>query len=266
MGRARTRLVQSLTSLHLFATDRRFQGQSWGPLLRGWLSQRCEFRNCHCKAIANRLRNGLVRRVRLNSTALPLKRTAVSQVVKKMSSISQASDPPTAPRFNPDRIGIAASVFCAIHCIATPLLILCSPSIARAWAHPASHWLVALLVVPLALVMLARGYRRHGRAWIPVTGGLGVLFVVLGAIIPFSGAGKEGKGLVYIPAGAQAETVASCSDSCCPAVSIDESGITSLTIPYASIVTTLGGLALILAHAGNLRCCYSCSRCNSTPT
>jgi hypothetical protein len=190
-------------------------------------------------------------------SALPFKRR------QSMSSITQSPDLPTAARFNPDRVGIVASVFCAIHCLATPLLILYSPSIARAWAHPASHWLVALLVVPLAWVMLARGYRRHGRAWIPVTGGLGILFVVGGAMIPFSAVGKEGEGLVYTPAGAQAETTAFCVDSCCPAVSLDESGITSLTVPYASIITTLGGLALILAHAGNLHCCTACSRCKS---
>ena len=49
-----------------------------------------------------------------------------------------------------DRLGIAASTACTIHCLVAPLLFLFLPRLADVWAHPASHALVALFVLPMA--------------------------------------------------------------------------------------------------------------------
>ena len=83
-----------------------------------------------------------------------------------------------------DRIGVFASVLCAIHCAATPFLLLFLPVFGKVWAHPASHWIMALLVVPLAAVTVAKGYKQHRRRWVIVSALLGIGFVLLGAAAP----------------------------------------------------------------------------------
>lgn len=62
---------------------------------------------------------------------------------------------------DPDRIGVAASILCAIHCAVAPVLLLSLPAFGRIWAHPASHALVAVLVIPLAIFAIRKGFRRH---------------------------------------------------------------------------------------------------------
>ena len=83
-----------------------------------------------------------------------------------------------------DRVGVIASVLCAIHCAATPVILLFLPVFGKVWSHPASHWLMALLVVPLAGVTVATGFKRHRRKWIIASGVLGIVFVLVGAAAP----------------------------------------------------------------------------------
>ena len=51
-----------------------------------------------------------------------------------------------------------------------------------------------------------------------------------------------------------------CVDECCPSLVADEEGKMRLNVPPASIVTMLGGVALIVTHVGNLCCCPGCRR------
>ncbi|MDA7526542.1 MerC domain-containing protein [Verrucomicrobiales bacterium] len=80
---------------------------------------------------------------------------------------------------------------CAIHCAATPLILLLLPVFGRFWAHPASHWLMALLVVPLAAVTVFTGYKVHRRKWVLATAVLGILLVLFGAAAPSFERGSE---------------------------------------------------------------------------
>ncbi len=187
------------------------------------------------------------------------------------------------PGSHPDRIGVAASVFCAIHCAATPLLLLFAPAFGQLWAHPASHWIVALLVVPLAGVMVVHGFRRHRRIPVLAAGIVGMALVVAGAAVPYWEMDKQtangAAASVSEPADAFRVTTAGggspcesagcdeldvCQaaappvDTCCPSLGVDESGKTKLVIPLASVVTTLGGLLLIATHLGNLCCLSTC--------
>ncbi|MEM7698621.1 MAG: MerC domain-containing protein [Verrucomicrobiota bacterium] len=191
-----------------------------------------------------------------------------------------------------DRVGVWASILCAIHCAVTPVLLLLAPAFGEIWAHPASHWIVALFVVPLALVMLVRGFRVHRKAWIVFSGILGVIMVMIGAIVPYveepTPAPKaatnveegevftwsvgepfpvddssEGSDEVFVwtkgeemPGLAASDSDAGvCLDACCPSFVTDADGNVSLHIPTASVVTTLGGFALICTHLGNLCAC-----------
>jgi len=198
----------------------------------------------------------------------------------------------SSPRSHPDRIGVAASVFCAIHCAATPLLLLFAPAFGQLWAHPASHWIVALLVVPLAGVMVVHGFRRHRRISILAAGIAGMALVVAGAAVPYwemdkqeadaplaaavsepveaimvttaglgspcKSAGCDELAVCQVAAAASRPAVAPPADTCCPSLGVDESGKTRLVIPLASVVTTLGGLLLIATHVGNLCCLSTC--------
>jgi len=83
-----------------------------------------------------------------------------------------------------DRIGVAASVLCAIHCGLAPVLLLALPAFGEIWAHPASHTLVAILIVPLAIFSIRKGYRQHRRRWVALVAATGILCVLVGAALP----------------------------------------------------------------------------------
>lgn len=188
-----------------------------------------------------------------------------------------------------DRIGIVASTLCAIHCAVTPLLLLILPTFGKIWSHPASHWGMALVVVPIAIAMMTAGYKRHRRKWIVAIGALGIALVLAGAATPYLESDKteplpsneaaaaaesdeevftwkKGEELpevddapfVYVAGDELPE--AGCVDNCCPSLVKDENGNLRLHIPLASIITTLGGIALIVTHMGNLCCCATCRK------
>lgn len=206
-----------------------------------------------------------------------------------------------------DRLGVFLSVLCAIHCALTPPLLILLPTFGKMWSHPASHWGMALFVVPIAVFMLRTGYLRHGRKWIVATGTTGVILVIIGAILPYvetsaaphdtevAAESAEVKSeeaevnleeeevftfvvgeldsdqdddvFVYVKGEEMPETSCTgcqsdggCQDNCCPSLVTDENGNVRLHVPPASIVTTLGGLSLIITHIGNLRCCPACRR------
>ena len=147
-----------------------------------------------------------------------------------------------------DRLGIWASVGCTVHCVIAPLLFLLVPTFAGVWAHPASHALIALLVLPLAGTVLLRGYRAHRRRWILTTTLLGALAIVVGCILPYAAPENHGATESAVaPSGA-----VSCT--CCPQLERTEEGEFELELPPASIATILGSVLLVASHSGNLMC------------
>lgn len=146
---------------------------------------------------------------------------------------------------NLDRTGVFASVFCAIHCAVAPILLIAAPTLGGLWVHPASHLAIASLVLPVAAFALRRGLKTHGRRWVGILGGLGIALVTVGAVLP------------YVTPPAHRSECGHC-DQCCPSFVVDETGAEVLNIPPASIITLLGGIALVTAHVANLRCCARC--------
>ncbi|MFC7338344.1 MerC domain-containing protein [Haloferula chungangensis] len=159
---------------------------------------------------------------------------------------SAAKSATKAPSKRNDRIGVIASALCAVHCALTPVLLLALPSFGQIWAHPLSHWAAALLVVPLAAWSMLKGYPRHRRKWVVAAGMSGIALVLLGAAAPW---------LFSDPAPA----AATCTDACCPSTYLGDDGSQRLHIPLASILTTIGGLFLIISHIGNLCRCKCCA-------
>ncbi|MEM9480609.1 MAG: MerC domain-containing protein [Verrucomicrobiota bacterium] len=155
-----------------------------------------------------------------------------------------------------DWVGVAASVLCAIHCAVTPVLLIFAPAFGEIWSHPASHWLVALFVVPLAVVAMRSGFKKHGRKWIIGCGIAGVVLIFAGAVTPYFD--NSSPSLTPIAENSGGEEAPACTDACCPSIQTDSEGNSSLHIPLASIITTLGGLALITTHVGNICACPKC--------
>jgi hypothetical protein len=171
-----------------------------------------------------------------------------------------------------DRIGVAASVLCAIHCAITPFLLILAPAFGNIWSHPLSHWIAAAFVVPLAAWMVFRGFRRHRKYWILAAGTSGISLILVGAALPHfapppgaTGSGPHVSEAEYIPAVPESEwpPVACKIDACCPSLVTDETGASSLHIPPAAAVTTLGGFLLIVTHTGNLCACRKCRICHN---
>jgi len=208
-----------------------------------------------------------------------------------------------------DKFGVIASILCAIHCALTPFLLILLPTFGKAWSHPATHWGMALIVIPIAVMMMRKSYKKHSKKWIIAVGSLGILFIIVGSILPYietspkstessSVATKEAPVTVNPATEVITETPKStqtssrpkwlmagtlekkeelkcsasggCVDGCCPSIVENAAGEKSLYIPPASIVTTLGGLCLIILHVFNLRSCICCekekeeSACNLT--
>ncbi len=167
-----------------------------------------------------------------------------------------------------DRIGISASLLCAVHCLAAPFLLLLLPAAGSVWAHPLVHWVLAVLVLPLALWVIYGGYRRHRKTWTLVAAGVGSACIVAGLILPMvsrtplvtAQIPSFGFASSTLPAGdgsgGAAAGHAACSDACCPTVAQDAStGSYTLNMPPGGLVTMIGSIFLVFAHLTNLIAC-----------
>lgn len=87
-----------------------------------------------------------------------------------------------------DRIGIALSTLCAVHCVLTPIVILSLPIMARFYvAHPWFHYVMALLIVPVGVLAFVRGYRHHHNLKVLALGIPGLFLVGIFPMIFHSG-------------------------------------------------------------------------------
>jgi hypothetical protein len=122
-----------------------------------------------------------------------------------------------------DTLGITASVACAVHCAATPLVLGALPTLGLSWlADGLLHQAMFAVCLGLAAAAFVPGVLRHG-SWLPIL--IGTLGIV---IIGGAAFGLEG--------------------ACCGAHT-----------PAVAWVTPFGGLFLIAAHLMNRqrfgRCC-----------
>lgn len=81
-----------------------------------------------------------------------------------------------------DRLGIAFSSACVVHCIFVAFLPLFFPALAiythQTWVHLLAGSAI-LIISPVAFVP---GLKKHGLSWIIKTAGAGLLFIVLGIL------------------------------------------------------------------------------------
>ena len=155
-----------------------------------------------------------------------------------------------------DRIGTVLSAICAVHCAVTPFLLLVLPTFGELWAPPASHWIMAVFVVPLAAFALSKGYLKHRRKWLIAVGITGIFLVLAGASAPSL---KNTRTLGDFEAGGvgMSNLDDECS-SCCPSIESTPDGGWRFHAPLASVLTTIGSLLLIGTHVGNSCSCPQC--------
>ena len=96
--------------------------------------------------------------------------------------LAPRSVPMTASRYI-DRIAIALSTICIVHCLAMPLLIAALPVLAVAFGTDGHfHALMLWFVVPTSALGFGFGYRVHRMAGIVAAGAAAVLVLALVAL------------------------------------------------------------------------------------
>ncbi|MEO0513913.1 MAG: MerC domain-containing protein [Planctomycetota bacterium] len=174
-----------------------------------------------------------------------------------------------APPDRWDRLGIIASLGCAVHCLVAPFLLLLLPSLGSVWSHPAAHWILAAFVLPLAGIVVWRGYGLHRKRSALVAAGLGMALIFAGLVLPVlptdatTSAGVEAVQIHHAGSGfgLLAEPFA-CTDSfCCPTLTQDPvTGDLAMNMPAGGMVTLIGSVLLVIAHGVNLWGCRCVAR------
>ena len=121
-----------------------------------------------------------------------------------------------------DRLGITLSVVCLLHCLALPVALATLPVVAANWPENAQfHTVMALVLMPVAMLAVLPGLRMHGRKSVGVAMAAGLSLLSTAAF------GEEAL----------------------------------LTHEWAIALTVAGGAILVAAHAVNLALCRTCPAC-----
>lgn len=140
-----------------------------------------------------------------------------------------------------DWAGMVASIGCAIHCAAMPLVLAYLPSLGLGWlADEGFHRWMAVICFALAAAAFVPGWRKH-RSFLPaIWGGIGLLLLTTAAF------GMEESCCASC---ATCEHVTSAAET-----NIEGTSTTASSLSFAWItpfVTPLGGLLLVLGHVVN---------------
>ncbi len=147
-----------------------------------------------------------------------------------------------------DWAGMLASIGCAVHCAAMPLVFAYLPALGLGWmAEAGFHRWMAMLCFLIALVAFLPGWQKH-RSLVPALwGSVGLSLLMLGAF------GMED--YCCPPQAASSHALDATDPDCeiCATESQPVSGVASLLVPLAPFITPLGGLLLIVGHVANHR-------------
>lgn len=93
-----------------------------------------------------------------------------------------------------DRTAIGLSVVCVLHCLALPLLLVLVPSLAALpFANEEFHLVLVLFVIPISVVALFIGCRRHRDRSVLAWGLSGVVVLVFAAVFGHDVLGEIGE-------------------------------------------------------------------------
>ena len=93
-----------------------------------------------------------------------------------------------------DKFAISLSLMCAIHCLATPLLLALLPSLAALQLDSeAFHVWLAVAVIPTSIYALTLGCKQHKRYQLLVLGSTGLVLLVLALVLGEDRIGEAGE-------------------------------------------------------------------------
>ena len=148
--------------------------------------------------------------------------------------------------------GMAASIGCAIHCAAMPLVLAYLPSLGLGWlADEGFHRWMAVACLVLAAAAFMPGWRRHGSFAPAVWGAAGLVLVTSVAF-----GLEESCCTLCVPneSATSAEIDLDCalcqSDAGAESVSFISGAVPAAIVPF---LTPLGGLLLVVGHILNHR-------------
>lgn len=84
-----------------------------------------------------------------------------------------------------DRVAVMLSGLCLLHCLALPFLLVALPAIS-AFSEGHLHAQMLIIAIPVSVVALAFGFRRHGSGYIVGFGILGMVLLVTGGTLAHS--------------------------------------------------------------------------------
>ncbi len=113
-----------------------------------------------------------------------------------------------------DRWGIVISVLCCIHCLLTPLIFFMVPLAAGYYSHHLLHFMVLLVVIPLALWAFVRHYKRHQQKTPGLLALAGIALLLSGVVLE---------------------------------------SVSSLQVHWDAFITFAGGLLLVVGHWMNIQ-------------
>lgn len=96
-----------------------------------------------------------------------------------------------------DGAAVLLSGLCLLHCLALPLFVAGLPMLAQ-FGDGHLHLEVLIVIVPLSIVALALGYRRHGIANVLWIGVLGLAILFTGATVVHENFGETADRVVTI--------------------------------------------------------------------
>lgn len=153
-----------------------------------------------------------------------------------------------------DWAGMIASIGCAIHCAAMPMVLAYLPALGLGWlAGEEFHRWMAVLCIALAASAFVPGWRKH-RSFMPAMWGAAGLLLLTTAAFALEG----GCCAACTPEGVELKGTPQCNEAECSLCQADQNITTAAlesgnSLAITPFVTPLGGLLLVVGHVSNHR-------------
>ena len=98
-----------------------------------------------------------------------------------------------------DKIAVSASMICAVHCLCLPIFVVLSPAIAATiFGQESFHQLLVYFIIPISLVGLFMGCRKHRSTIVMLLGFGGLMTLGIAAILGHSILGETGETILTL--------------------------------------------------------------------
>lgn len=84
-----------------------------------------------------------------------------------------------------DRVAVMLSGLCLLHCLALPFVLLALPILSELSGEHL-HAQMLVIAIPVSVVALALGFRRHGSHYVIAFGTLGMMLLLVGGTVMHS--------------------------------------------------------------------------------